>query len=147
MDNRTRRTDIFKILFQTEFQPETDIDELVELYLSQEDQDDDVRRERMSDEDIVAIKNKLSSIVERIAEIDDRIERESQGWSFNRIGKAELSILRLSVYEILYDEDASDAIIADEAVRLCKKFADDKASKFVNGILGTVIRDKDKSGE
>ena len=157
MSNKNRAVDIFKILFQTEFQPETDTDELVELYVGQNyhlntpvaegDEDDDsaVRADNKPEieaKDVAFVKNKLSRIVEHLAEIDDRIESESKGWKLERIGKAELAILRLSVYEILFDDEAVDAVTADVAVRLAKEYAEEKSSAFVNGILGTIIRNK-----
>ncbi|MCR4717594.1 MAG: transcription antitermination factor NusB [Lachnospiraceae bacterium] len=136
MDSRLRRTDLFKILFQTEFQPDTDTDELVKLYNEQ--------HTHFTDEDEIAIRVKLANIVEHLYEIDDKIENASNGWKLDRIGKAELAILRLSIYEILYENDSEDAITADEAVRLTKEYADDKSPQFVNGILGSIIRAKDE---
>ena len=138
MDNRSRRTDIFKILFQTEFQSGVDIEELVSLYCE---------TNTLSDEDPGIIINKLNSIMDNLETIDSRIEASSKDWKLERLGKAELAILRLSVYEILFEEGNEDAITADEAVRLAKKYASEKASKFINGILGTIIRNKHKESQ
>jgi N utilization substance protein B len=134
MDNRSRRTDIFKILFQTEFQSGVDVSELASLYQESNE---------IADDEIKEITDKLNDIESHLAEIDSKIEEASNGWKLNRIGKAELAILRLSVYEILFVDDNEDAITADEAVRLAKEYTADAAPAFVNGILGTIIRGKE----
>ncbi len=134
MDNRSRRTDIFKILFQTEFQSGVNVEELASLYQESNN---------IPYEEIKAITDKLNDIESHLAEIDSKIEEASNGWKLNRIGKAELAILRLSVYEILFESDNEDAITADEAVRLAKDYTADAAPAFVNGILGTIIRGKE----
>ncbi len=136
MVNRSRRTEIFKILFQTEFQKDVDIDELIELYDSSND---------MPDKEREIITDKLRAIVAHIDTIDSKIEEVSSNWRINRIGKAELAILRLSIYEILFEEGNEDAITADEAVRLAKEYVSGGAPQFVNGIIGTVIRGKEKA--
>ena len=136
MDNRSRRTEIFKILFQTEFQKDVDIDELIELYDSSNE---------MPDKEREIITDKLRAIVAHIDTIDSKIEEVSSNWRINRIGKAELAILRLSIYEILFEEGNEDAITADEAVRLAKEYVSGGAPQFVNGIIGTVIRGKEKA--
>jgi len=76
----------------------------------------------------------------RLSEIDDVIRRFSKHWRIDRIAKAELSILRLSVYELLHEPDIPMRVSINEAVELSKEFADDNSFPFVNGILDAVAR-------
>ena len=66
------------------------------------------------------------------------ISEKCKGWTIERIGKAELSILRLAVYELLFDELIDKAVAINEAVELSKKFCDEKSHSFVNGVLARI---------
>jgi N utilization substance protein B len=63
-----------------------------------------------------------------------------EGWTLERVGKVELTILRLAVYEIKYDESVPDTVAINEAVELSKKYGQEDAGSFVNGILAKVIK-------
>lgn len=63
------------------------------------------------------------------------LEKEAEGWKISRMGKVDLTILRLAVYEIKYDEDIPTSVAINEAVELAKKFGQEESSKFVNGVL------------
>lgn len=75
--------------------------------------------------------------------IDALIEKYSNGWKVKRISRISLAILRLCVYEMLYMEDIPYNVSINEAVELCKKYNDDKAPAFVNGVLNAIA---DKEG-
>ncbi len=74
-----------------------------------------------------------------LAELDKAIESHSQHWKIERIANVELSILRLSIYEMLYTDIPVKAAI-NEAIELSKTFGDDKSRGFVNGILDGVAK-------
>lgn len=82
----------------------------------------------------------LSTILEgtyqQVREIDELVDENIDNWKMERIGKVERNIIRLAVYEILYESDIPVAVSIDEAVELAKDFNDQEAGKFVNGILG-----------
>jgi transcription antitermination protein NusB len=82
----------------------------------------------------------VTGVFGRLDEIDAVIRRFSKHWKIERIAKAELSILRLGVYELLYDPDIPLRVSINEAVELSKEFADDNSFPFVNGILDAVAR-------
>ena len=86
------------------------------------------------------ITTKYDRIVERLPEIDGMIDRSAKGWSISRIGKVELSVLRLAIYEMLYDDDIPVGVAIDEAVELAKRFGQDSSGSFVNGILATLAK-------
>ena len=67
--------------------------------------------------------------------IDEKINEIAEGWRTRRMGKVELTILRLAVFEMKYDEEIPEKVAINEAVELAKKFGGDEAPAFVNGIL------------
>ena len=86
------------------------------------------------------IKNKVKDIISKSNAIDGIIKENLETWDINRVGKAELAIIRLAVYEMYYDETVDLPVAINEAVELAKTYGDDKAPKFVNGVLSTVYK-------
>lgn len=78
--------------------------------------------------------------VEKKEEIDRLIENNSHGWNINRLSKVDLSILRIAVYEILYREDIPIEVSINEAIENSKKYSNEGSYKFINGVLGGVVR-------
>lgn len=81
------------------------------------------------------IRDKVNRIVEKLDEIDEKLNMTAEGWQTKRMGKVDLTILRLAVYEIKYDEDIPTGVAINEAVELAKKFGQDSSPAFVNGVL------------
>ena len=71
----------------------------------------------------------------RVEEIDRKLDEVTEGWSVKRMGKVDLAVLRLAVYELLYDEDIPTGVAINEAVELCKKYGGEESPAFVNGVL------------
>ena len=86
-------------------------------------------------EDREYIENKLSRILADLDEIDRTISEISEGWRLNRLGKVELTILRLAVFEIQKDPDIPTGVAINEAVVLSKRYSGEESSRFVNGVL------------
>lgn len=126
------REHIFKILFRAEFYNDEDFKQQMEFYLN----DIDGAKEK----DLNYIKNKTSDIVDKLDTIDEIINTYSEGWSTNRLGKAELTIMRLAVYEIKFDEEIPDSVAINEAVELAKMYGADNAPSFINGVLAKIIK-------
>ena len=74
--------------------------------------------------------------------IDALLEETSKGWKTSRMGKVELTILRLAVYEMKFDEDIPEKVAINEAIELSKKFGGDDAPGFVNGVLAKLAGKK-----
>ncbi len=72
--------------------------------------------------------------------IDEQIAAHATGWSFDRIAKVDLSILRLAVYELLYLDEIPVGASINEAVEIAKKFGGEKSAKFINGVLGAIAK-------
>lgn len=138
------REHIFKLLFRIEFNSVEDMPEQLKLYFedSLKDEEEDLLSvgADIPEKDAEYIRTKYETIIAKLTDIDDMISKASKGWSVGRIGKVELAILRLATYEIVYDDDIPVGVAIDEAVDLAKKFGQDGASSFVNGILAGVLK-------
>ena len=86
------------------------------------------------------LEKRVEKIMELIPEIDEKINEIAEGWRTRRMGKVELTILRLAVFEMKYDEEIPEKVAINEAVELAKKFGGDEAPAFVNGILAKLIQ-------
>ena len=131
MSRRELREQIFLMLFGMEFHA-ADKKEALERYL-----DDTCEYEMTEAERNEAIARVLA-IDEDKEELDRKINAVSQSWKTDRIGKAELSILRLALYELLHDEFVPVKVSINEAVELAKRYGDAEASGFINGLLASL---------
>ena len=132
MTRREGREQLFILLFQKEFYGEAAFEEQRETYFL---------TQPMEKEDKEYITGKLERIGEALPEIDEMISSHSIGWKIDRIGKEELAVLRLAVYEAVYDEDIPVGVAVNEAVELGKKYGEEGGASFINGILGNIVSD------
>lgn len=130
MTRRQIRENIFKILFKLEFNTVEEMTEQMELSL------EDI--EEISDKDRKYITDKANKVISLISDIDAIIEQISSGWRIGRIGKAEIAILRLAIYEMKYDNEVPFKVAINEAVELSKIYCDEDAKSFINGVLAKV---------
>ena len=79
---------------------------------------------------------------EHRARIDEILAAYAEGWTIERMPGVDRAVLRLGVYELLWREDVPDAVVIDEAVELAKSLSTDESPRFVNGVLGRVLRDR-----
>lgn len=91
--------------------------------------------------------NALSSenarkIKSHLSKIDEEISKAAPAWPIEKINKVDLAVLRLAVYELLYQKDVPPKVTVDEAIELAKDYGSDSSSSFVNGVLGKLITDK-----
>ena len=128
MSRRELREQIFKLLFRIEFNSDEEMKAQCELFFDSPD-------EVFSPEDEKYIKDKYDQIYSRINDIDRLINEKAKGWDSDRMGKVELTMIRLGVYEIMYDDDVPESVAINEAVELAKKFGQDKSHGFVNAVL------------
>lgn len=128
MGRREQREQIFKLLFRVEFNKKEEMPEQMQLFFEEAEKP-------VSEEDRSYISGKYEKIMEKLSQIDELLNEKAQKWSTDRMGKVELTILRLAVYEIRYDEDIPTSVAINEAVELAKKFGQKESGSFVNGIL------------
>ena len=95
----------------------------------------------LSDTDKTFVDNLTFGVTAHQDELDNIIGQYAQGWALNRLAKVDLTILRMAVYELMYMREIPVGAAINEAVELAKRFAEEKSSSFVNGILGSVARE------
>ena len=111
------------------------------LVIDDNDEDEEVT---VSEKDQTYMEEKYHHVTEHIPEIDEMLNRTSEGWKTTRMGKVDLAILRLAVYEMKFDEDVPVGVAINEAVELAKRFGRDQSPSFINGILGKLAREEDE---
>jgi N utilization substance protein B len=84
----------------------------------------------------------ISGTVEHWDEINTVIEGQLRNWDFNRVGKVDLGILRISVFQMLYVKDIPVKVVIDEAIDIAKRFASDDSYRFINGVLDGLRKEK-----
>jgi len=80
----------------------------------------------------------------RVADIDKLLQSYLTGWRIERLSKVDQQILRLAVYEMVYRDDVPARVAINEAIELAKRFGGEESGKFVNGVLGKMIRELDE---
>ncbi len=138
MSRRELREQIFKLLFRVEFHEDVELQEQENMFFEdyKEEQEGPVPEQKVySEEDQTYIKNKFEGIRAHLAEIDQAINENTDGWKTARMGKVDLTLIRLAVYEIRYEEDIPTGVAINEAVELAKKFGTTESPTFVNGVL------------
>ena len=131
MTRRQLRENVFKMLFRVEFHEENEMIGQLEML--------DEEYENMKDDDLEYINNKCSDIISKIPEIDEAINANTTGWKTSRMAKVDLSILRLAVYEMKFEEDVPQKVAINEAIELAKAYGTDNSASFVNGVLAKFI--------
>jgi N utilization substance protein B len=91
---------------------------------------------------------KLAMGVEENEEIlGAQIEKHIRGWKMNRLSKVALSLLKLAIYEIMFEKDIPVSVSINEAIDLAKKYGGADDAPFVNGVLGSVAKEQPASGD
>ena len=154
MKRSEKREHIFLMLFQREFFLKEELDEQCENYfdnienivqcLAEEKKalEYEGSMERPSDREKIKLKERYQAIIDKLPEIDKIIEEVSSGWRINRMGKVDLALLRLAIYEIYFDADIPTGVAINEAVELAKAYGQDSSPSFVNGILAKAVKAK-----
>jgi N utilization substance protein B len=148
MTRRELREHVFRILFAYDFytkNPE-EAKEQIQLYFTHEGGDEmDYPPEELTEEEAEEVTRRVCQIAEKIPQIDERSNRAATGWNTQRMSRADLAILRLAVYEMLWDDNIPTGVAINEAVLLARKFGGDDSSSFVNGILAKMERLREKA--
>ena len=128
------RTDAREVLMQAVFQMEM-----------QQSKDQELLKQFLASKKVSAdqegyILSSFDTIMIHLDEIDEQINTYSKSFKTNRMAKVDLAILRVAIGEIMFIEDTPSAVAINEAVKMAKKYADEKSKKFINGVLGSVER-------
>ncbi len=143
MGRREQREQIFRLLFRVEFHAWEEMPQQTDLFQEQIKQPVEEDGLAARDRDIAYITQKYGRIQEKLPQIDSMINEKAEGWSISRMGKVEVTLLRLGVYEILYDQDVPVNVAINEAVELAKKYGQDNSGAFVNAVLAKFLPSAD----
>ncbi len=122
----------FKIIFSCNFYTGSELEEEAGVFLEQQ--------EELTEEDRQEILARCREIFSRIEELDAQISGKTEGWKISRFSRVDLSIVRLALYEILYDDETPEKVAINEAVELAKTYGGDDSPKFVNGVLARLVK-------
>jgi N utilization substance protein B len=84
----------------------------------------------------------ITGTVEHWTEINDVIEAQLRNWDFNRVGKVDLALLRISVFQMLFAQDIPAKVAIDEAIDISKRFSSDDSYRFINGVLDGLRKER-----
>ncbi|NMB21251.1 MAG: transcription antitermination factor NusB [Firmicutes bacterium] len=133
MSRRLARQVAFQTLYQIDLSkddPETALQQrLNDVALSPDNQD--------------YVRTVVRGVHQQMRALDSQIGTISQAWEVHRLGYIDRSILRLAIYEIVFMDAIPVGVTVNEAVELAKEFGDEDSPRFINGLLGTVVRDGD----
>lgn len=135
MSRKLAREMAVKFLFQVEARGE-DYRDMV---------DDFLEDNPLKEQDKRFFRDNIEGAMTKLKEIDGLIESKLVNWTISRIPKVNLAVLRNAVYELIYRDDIPVSVSINEAVDLAKRFGDEEAGVFVNGILGNLVRDREIS--
>lgn len=130
MNRHFVREEAFKVLFQTDV-GRNPWQEVLPRTIKELDLSDNLRE---------FLEQLVKGTIQHLKEIDANIEGLAEGWKLERMANTDRNILRIAIFEIKYMNDIPEGVSVNEAVELAKKYGDDDSGKFVNGILGNLVR-------
>lgn len=104
---------------------------------------DEVRPSEPGEGDRAYITRVLDGVLAHQQELDEKIAAASVDWTLERMPMVDLTILRLAAYEILYEADVPGSVAINEAVELANRYSEPTSGRFINGVLGTILRKKE----
>ena len=131
MTRREIRELIFKMVFRAEFHNEEEIPEPLRLFMD--------TLESAGEADRAYIEHKVQDIFAHLEEIDGIIDSSARNWKTSRMAKVELTLIRLAVYEIRFEDDIPTGVAINEAVELAKVYGEENSASFVNGVLARIV--------
>ncbi len=133
MGRHEQREQLFMLLFRVEFNAPEDMPEQVKLFFEDEERSG---MENFAD----AITQKYQKVMEKLPELDALLNEKTEKWNTKRIGKVELTVLRLALFEMMFDDTIPEGVAIDEAVTIAKKFGQESSGAFVNGVLAKFVK-------
>lgn len=91
-------------------------------------------------DDVDFIRDLVKGVISKAAELDAILQPIAPEWPIDQIARMDRLVLRMGLYELMHDKDVPPKVVINEAVELAKAFGGENSSKFINGVLGTVLR-------
>lgn len=143
MKRRLAREIVVQSLYQIEMNGVTG-DEAINIVMDEARQENEIGADVAELADVDAFTRKLvNGVVEKKEEIDQKLVAYLTGWQVDRLSRVDRQILRLAAYELMYCTDVPPKVVINEAIELAKHFGLEENGKFVNGVLGRMLREKE----
>jgi len=141
MNKREERSHKFKLLFSTLFYEGEEKTERISHYSFEKEADDEsiIAFDCLPDEEKAYLEAEVLKILEQLPELDSMINADTEGWTTKRMSKTDLTVLRLSLYELKFQEDIPKKVVLNEAVEIAKKYGGADSGSFVNGVLARIL--------
>lgn len=141
---RGERALAFQVLYGLSFSPAQSLGELRRAFRQSPDNADRDMEQDAQQPELTAPQGFAWELVEGVwansATLDEVIGRFSRNWRVDRMGRIELTLLRMGIYEMLYRDDVPSKVAINEALELAKQFGENNARPFVNGILDATAK-------
>lgn len=144
MSRRIGREYAIQFLFSLDFNKADDVENQLEEFLQHTQEHREEEAPVMNKSSKSYTLDVVKGTMQHIEEIDKLIEFHTTGWKKERIARVDLAIIRLAIYEIVFNNEVPDSVAANEAIELAKKYSTEESGSFVNGVLGKIIRGKDE---
>lgn len=138
VSRRKSREAALKILYQAEFAPDENIGDKLEEYFCENPSDIGQRE---------FAETLVNGVTEYKTDIDERLTRALKNWELSRLGYIERAVLRLGVFEIIYQPATPDKVAINEAIELAKTFCQSESASLINGALDYTMKEKNKADE
>lgn len=100
-------------------------------------------KQNLDESDLSFSRILIAGTIENIEQIDELIKTHlAKNWTFDRLNKVTLAILRISIFSIIHQKEISPSIVIDEAIDLAKQFDSDESFKFINAMLDTIRKEQ-----
>ena len=132
MNRRELREHVFRMLFRKEFfLLAGEFEEQVQMYLEE--------LSPLEEKDRSYMQEKIDAIYTSVPELDSKLNEVAKGWKTGRMGKVDLTVLRLALYEMRYEASVPEKVAINEAVEIARKYGGDDSPSFVNGVLAKLV--------
>ncbi|MBP2031476.1 N utilization substance protein B [Clostridium algifaecis] len=145
MNRKKSRELAMKLLFQMTINKEDSSKVIENLKENQETESNKKEDTNLKDIDMDYLVRVLKGVEVNRDLIDSKIQNYLKKWKIDRLSKIDITILRICSYEFLYEEDIPKNVSINEAVELAKVYGEDKSANFINGVLGSMIKDVNKA--
>ncbi|MDP5273604.1 transcription antitermination factor NusB [Chengkuizengella axinellae] len=142
MKRRQAREIIIQCLYQMELN-EVDSSTAIDSITTEQDDNDMNNLQNIKSEELKFIQELVDGTFQKKKEIDLVINDYLKGWKLERLSKVDIQVLRLASFEMFYINDAPPKVIVNEAIELSKHFGTEESGKFINGVLGKMIKELD----
>lgn len=147
MSRTLAREDAFKLVFEMEITGISAADALAYLYDTVDNSNEMWAQKSISASARKYLEDIITGIEEQKEILNEKIAPMLKKWTLNRISKVNLSVLLLSFYEIEFMDEIPYKVTVNEAVNIAKKYGGDESGSFVNGVIGTLLKNKESCGD